>query len=365
MAKSRAALAAEITAQLPNNNTGLITPSNVRTVVQDIVDSAPNIVDEPPVTSVAGRTGAVTVTKSDVGLSSVDNTSDASKPISTATQAALDLKANLSALGTAAAKNVAASGNAATGEVVKGDDTRLTDSRTPTTHTHPSTQISDATTVGKAVMTAADAAAARSAIGAGTSSFDGTYSSLSGKPSLGDAAAKNTGTTAGTVAAGDDSRITGAVPATRTVNGHALSSDVTVSKSDVGLGNVDNTSDATKNSATATLSNKRITARTLSISSSATPSINTDSYDSVTITALAAAITSMTSGLSGTPNDFDQLMLRIKDNGTSRAITWGASFASRGATLPTATTAGKVLYVLLIWNAAASVWDCVSTAVES
>lgn len=31
-----------------------------------------------------------------------------------------------------------------------------------------------------------------------------------------------------------------AVPTTRTVNGHALSSNVTVSKSDVGLGNVDN-----------------------------------------------------------------------------------------------------------------------------
>lgn len=46
------------------------------------------------VTSVAGRTGAVTLTKTDVGLSNVDNTSDAGKPISTATQTALDLKAN-------------------------------------------------------------------------------------------------------------------------------------------------------------------------------------------------------------------------------------------------------------------------------
>ena len=46
------------------------------------------------VTSVAGRTGAVTLTKTDVGLSNVDNTSDASKPISTATQTALNLKAN-------------------------------------------------------------------------------------------------------------------------------------------------------------------------------------------------------------------------------------------------------------------------------
>lgn len=39
---------------------------------------------------------------------------------------------------------------------------------------------------------------------------------------------------------------TGKVPSTRKVNGHALSSDVTVTKGDVGLGNVDNTSDANK-----------------------------------------------------------------------------------------------------------------------
>lgn len=44
------------------------------------------------VTSVAGKTGAVTLAKGDVGLSNVDNTSDANKPISTATQTALDKK---------------------------------------------------------------------------------------------------------------------------------------------------------------------------------------------------------------------------------------------------------------------------------
>ena len=59
-------------------------------------------------------------------------------------------------------------------------------------------------------LTVGEQAQARSNIGAGTSSFSGAYSDLSSKPTLGDAAAKNTGTTAGTVAAGDDSRITGA-----------------------------------------------------------------------------------------------------------------------------------------------------------
>lgn len=45
-----------------------------------------------PVVSVAGKTGAVTLAKADVGLGSADNTSDLNKPISTATQTALDGK---------------------------------------------------------------------------------------------------------------------------------------------------------------------------------------------------------------------------------------------------------------------------------
>lgn len=46
------------------------------------------------VKSVNGKTGAVTLAKSDVGLGNVDNTKDADKPISTAVQTALDAKAN-------------------------------------------------------------------------------------------------------------------------------------------------------------------------------------------------------------------------------------------------------------------------------
>ena len=45
-----------------------------------------------PVQSVAGKTGAVSLVKGDVGLGNVDNTADADKPVSTATQSALDDK---------------------------------------------------------------------------------------------------------------------------------------------------------------------------------------------------------------------------------------------------------------------------------
>ena len=47
------------------------------------------------VSSVAGRTGNVVLNKNDVGLNNVDNTSDLNKPISTATQTALDTTVKL------------------------------------------------------------------------------------------------------------------------------------------------------------------------------------------------------------------------------------------------------------------------------
>lgn len=68
----------------------------------------------------------------------------------------------------------------------------------PAAHTHTAAQISDATATGRSVLTAADAAAARAAIGAGTSSLaigttagtakDGAYQptwgQVNGKPGL-------------------------------------------------------------------------------------------------------------------------------------------------------------------------------------
>ena len=59
-------------------------------------DGADTILEVGPVRAVAGKTGAVTLAKADVGLGDVDNTSDAAKPISTATQNALNGKANTS-----------------------------------------------------------------------------------------------------------------------------------------------------------------------------------------------------------------------------------------------------------------------------
>jgi hypothetical protein len=116
---------------------------------------------------------------------------------------------------------------------------------------------------------------------------------------------------------------------------------------------------------TETLTNKRITKRVTTIVSSATPTINTDNCDVVTITALAAAITSMTTNLSGTPTNFQTLVIRILDDGTGRAITWGASFQAMGVALPTTTTASKVLTVGFLYDTVDSKWGCVASADEA
>ena len=56
------------------------------------------------VTSVAGKTGAVTLNRTDVGLPNVDDTSDSDKPVSTPQQAALNLKLNADANAVSASK---------------------------------------------------------------------------------------------------------------------------------------------------------------------------------------------------------------------------------------------------------------------
>lgn len=80
------------------------------------------------------------------------------------------------------------------------------------------------TATGVTVFKAASATAARSAIGAGTSNFDGAYGSLLNPPILGTAAAKDTGTGATNVILGNDPRLADArLP---TAHSHAAS-DVT------------------------------------------------------------------------------------------------------------------------------------------
>lgn len=207
-----------------------------------------------PVQSVAGRTGAVVLAKADVGLANVDNTADASKPVSTA-QAAADAAVQAAAVqranhtGTqlaatisdfAAAVSAAAppttdaslltSGTLAdarlSGNVVLTSDSRLADSREWSAATIDQAEAEAGTATTRRAFTAlrvfqaiaawwAGSAAAAKLTGIATgatanatdaqlrdrATHTGTQASTT-ITGLGGAATLNVGTTAGTVAAG-------------------------------------------------------------------------------------------------------------------------------------------------------------------
>lgn len=147
----------------------------------------------------------------------------------------------------------------------------------------------------------------------------------------------------------------------KTLTSPVINTPTGIVKGDVGLGNVDNTSNATERAATATLTNKRITKRTGTTTSSATPTINTDNVDFYSLTAQAADITSFTTNLSGSPTEGQSLWIAITGTG-ARAITWGASFEASTVALPTTTVSTNRLDVGFVWNTVTSKWRCVAAA---
>lgn len=100
------------------------------------------------------------------------------------------------------------------------------------------------------------------------------------------------------------------------------------------------------------------------ITSSATPTpVRTGQRSFYSITALAEAATF--AAPSGTPVNGDMLLIRIKDNGTARALTWNAIYDGLDDTLPSTTTLGKVMYILFIYNSASSKWEMLSVKVDA
>lgn len=118
---------------------------------------------------------------------------------------------------------------------------------------------------------------------------------------------------------------------------------------------------------TQTLTNKRVTARVVGITSSATITPTSDTADQYQVTALAVGAT--VAAPSGTPTDGQKLTLRFKDNGTGRALNWttgsSGSYRAVGVTLPTTTVANKTTYVGCIYNTADSRWDVVAVVTEA
>ena len=85
-------------AKRTDNSRTYILAADAPTVLANWVE----ITSSGDVISVAGRTGAVVLTKTDVGLANVDNTADTAKPVSTAQQTALNGKENAVTAGTTA-----------------------------------------------------------------------------------------------------------------------------------------------------------------------------------------------------------------------------------------------------------------------
>jgi hypothetical protein len=228
-----------------------------------------------PVQAVNGYTGSVNLTKTDFGLSDVNNTSDINKPVSNATQSALDLKANITDVNTALATKISTTdANAAL--ALKAN--------TADVNTSLATKISNADATAALVLKL-DA----NKVGAvsGVASLDASgkvptdqipaisFSSVKVLKSEAEMLALSTAVVGSVVIRTDESKnyvlaqanpavlanwiqlLTPAAPV-QTVNGKT--GTISISATDLGLGNVQNTSDANKpvSSATQTELDKKV-----------------------------------------------------------------------------------------------------------
>jgi len=135
----------------------------------------------------------------------------------------------------------------------------------------------------------------------------------------------------------------------------------TASVSGTNTGDNATNSSYSTDSATTTLTNKRITKRVALFSAnSAAPTFSTDSYDVIHITAQTAAI-NLSTNQTGTPVDGDTL--RISITGTAAVtITMGTKFEASTVALPTTTVTTARLDIGCIWNTETSLWRVVAVA---
>jgi hypothetical protein len=224
-------------------------------------------------------TGTVSgVTKAHVGLGNVDNTTDANKPVSTATQTALDLKASTSDLSTHASDTTSIHGIADTNELA--------------------TKEYVTTAVGNATIDQTGQGGVGITWNTVTEAFDidNTVATLTGAQTLTD----------------------------KTLTSPVINTPTGITKSDVGLANVDNTTDANKPVSTATQTALDLKAPLASPALTGTPTAptataGTNSTQVATTAYADAAVAALVDAAPGTLNTLNELAEAINDDASYAA----------------------------------------------
>jgi len=143
--------------------------------------------------------------------------------------------------------------------------------------------------------------------------------------------------------------------------GHA--SDTTLARVSAGVMSVEGVTVPTISS-TNTVTNKRNQKRVYSTTSLSTLTPEIDTYDVFCLTAQAAALT-IANHSTSTPANGEMILIRILDNGTARAISFGTNYVAKaGVALPTTTVLSKNMSMLFIWDSNLSKYNLLSVGQE-
>jgi hypothetical protein len=352
-----------------------------------------NVVD-----SVAGKTGTVSLAKADVGLSNVDNTSDLNKPISTATQTALDGKqpiatvltnttasfttaqeTKLSGIATGAEVNVNADWDAVSGDAqilnkptISGTNTGDQNLFSTIAVAGQSNVVADSTSdtltlvAGSNITLTTNATNDEITIASPGGGGGGGYTDEQAQDAVGGILTDTTSIDAiyddaGNTISFQREALTGAITASKNSNTTALGS-FTVSQLNTAISDGDVATGGGTATGTNTGDQTFIAPRVQAVTSSATVT-PTASDDLVVITAQAEGLT--LANPTGTFVQGQSMVIRIKDNGTARTIAYGANYRAIGVTLPTTTVINKTTYLGCIYNTTDTKLDIVGVCTEA